>query len=798
MAEPSIGQVQVRIGLLKADHLNENEINYELSIRNAYLNDDQVVQGESRAEILQRWLDRDVRENKAQNDWTVTFTENGMEEDLNLCKASVEEISRLYLSAVVGNESEVLSHLQSRLVHYFWRIRRMKVPDLAEESRQRCETTSETIRQWLILVQRELARLNTADDPATHTTAPRTGGTDNGREDRNGLDDTMNQSIYAAMGTPNRNGQRNGAEVRMKALTDLENRYAPIRDDVRAWTTNGLATIEDMHFTNALLDAVILKWHQLNNRAGDDEANLLGRLTVMMRHIALNRAWLKEEIRRRENSTATMPPGNAGAQSTLYQRSVNSFAAQMGGMSLDDSMASRIVADGVNGITHPTSITFGLPGMNSAQNDQTQQQQHVHSNQAQQQSHIHSQRNNGMNQNRHGHIGSEQLGTETGQCNVSATLNRSRVWPPNESAADRERFVYHPAINSKNVIEFPERPKPEPMQANSTFSTNGLSHHSQMALSKCLSHRKYDGQRGDGHKTMSADEFIGCLRAFQESSGLSETMILNSLATSFSGVAYNWWKTSNQTILTLADLDARLKTRFERRKMDPDSQMVNFVSRKQGRDEYLADYIDEMCSRAFELQPRWEEERIVRVIVDNANRQCKAQLATRSYDSIMMLRHHADFLGSSEIIDEPVNGRKLPSKPLGRYKPTMVHAVEIDGETVEVVVEDEESGESTGLELSEIDIEAIAKSSKTWPNRTIRLIRNGDRKRSEAKSSAQVSTNGIVSDRGSISNRNSTGPNGMPIDIDEIACFGCGTPNVFRRNCPKCKETGSKNAVTAL
>lgn len=141
----------------------------------------------------------------------------------------------------------------------------------------------------------------------------------------------------------------------------------------------------------------------------------------------------------------------------------------------------------------------------------------------------------------------------------------------------------------------------------------------QQQMARYFSNRKYNGKIADGHKTMSADEFMGCLRIIKVSMGISETIILNSLPIFLAEPAYQWCTTSEGTIRTLDELEEQVKVRFERRRMDSWSQRMDFASRKQGSEEYIADYIDEMCRRAYGMRPRLEEDQIMQVIIDSAN-----------------------------------------------------------------------------------------------------------------------------------------------------------------------------------
>lgn len=249
----------------------------------------------------------------------------------------------------------------------------------------------------------------------------------------------------------------------------------------------------------------------------------------------------------------------------------------------------------------------------------------------------------------------------------------------------------------------------------------------------------------------------------------------------------------SEIIHTLAEFENQLYIRFEKRRMDALSQKAEFLNRKQAVDEYISDYVDDMCQRAHGMRPRLEEDEIIQTIVDNSNARCQPLLITQTFQSLETLRHHADFLGT-RVLSVPKIERKPALKPFVRFKPKVMQTFEIDGEVYEVEIDQSNNELATEIEASELDAEAIVRNSRVAENRPIRLTRSGLKPRSEPKISTRVAVEESHPQEEPVSIRPNTGVLGF----DEFLCYGCGTPNVMRRNCVKCRNQPSKNGFTAL
>lgn len=329
--------------------------------------------------------------------------------------------------------------------------------------------------------------------------------------------------------------------------------------------------------------------------------------------------------------------------------------------------------------------------------------------------------------------------------------------------------------------------------------------------------RKYDGKTADGTKTLSTNEFLGRLRSMKDGMNISDKVVLNLLGMFMAGPAWEWWQTMQYSIHTLDEFEEQMWTRFDKQRMDTWSQRLAFASRKQGTDEYISDYIDEMCRRAHNIRPRMEELEIVQIIIDNANLKCQAHLLNKAYASIAALRRHANFLGTRLLNIPKIEQKTVPKRYV--YRPTSVQAIEAENEWIEVEAVEENDSGSESNEI--VNINAVTHGTK--PMRILRTKRDPTRTRVEGKSGVKTPTveqsQGII-DTTNISNQitgelmeircfgcNAPGilkrncqkcNSGVANSGYDFVCFGCGAPNVMRRDCPKCQTTDSKNEVTRL
>lgn len=180
------------------------------------------------------------------------------------------------------------------------------------------------------------------------------------------------------------------------------------------------------------------------------------------------------------------------------------------------------------------------------------------------------------------------------------------------------------------------------------------------------------------------------------------------------------------------------------------------------------------------MQPPLTAPQIISRIVDNANEFYRKTLASQRYTSISELSLFAEYIVRNETVkprapaQNPQNAvKKGWSKPWYKnVNDSEVDAVEPSpSNETEAEVCDEQGGEEQIIALCSIAQE-LAKISTRYMN---------------GKSSAQY----IQANGGQNTYRNDRSqPNGQ-----SDGCWGCGTPGVYRRTCPKCSPMTKNESV---
>lgn len=359
---------------------------------------------------------------------------------------------------------------------------------------------------------------------------------------------------------------------------------------------------------------------------------------------------------------------------------------------------------------------------------------------------------------------------------------------------------YHPA-----TTPFPFRNVTEPAQVNVLTHNSSQNRQpnamnpcqAQQYLGKMLANRKYDGYQSDHKAFVGLEEFMGLIRQYKFSTGYNDTTILSQISTFMTGSAFTWWQTNGKDLVSLDEMEARLRGRFERQATDPTSILIEFAQRKQGREEDLLDYIDEMRQKQLRCGMQMSEFKAIEIIVDNTNETYNRILAARTYSSLNHLNSHAEYL---------VRGRPRKQAPIQRqdrrnvFPRARVAAVEETAEVakseqiLETVSEPEDEPDNS--EMEEIFADALERAKRasfrgqSKPNRWAAVEKKPPTESRIGRTEANV-----VSQRPNFCmNCLKWGHTDSSCDVPrKIRCFGCGKENVYRRNCDVCNPTPSKN-----
>lgn len=356
-------------------------------------------------------------------------------------------------------------------------------------------------------------------------------------------------------------------------------------------------------------------------------------------------------------------------------------------------------------------------------------------------------------------------------------------------------YPYQPARDPLNLDVLPVNgPNAQPMNMNPCQA--------QQFLGRILANRKYEGYQSDQKQFVSLEEFISLVKQYKISTGYADRAVLSQVSTFMTGAAFTWWKANGSHLNTLEEMEERLRTRFERQATDPISIVLEFASRKQGKEEDLLDYIDEMKQRWMRC-PTFPEWQAVEKIVDNTNEVYNRILAARPFSSMDHLSRHAEYLmrGKPRRTTQPVKIEKRPPYPRRIF--AIEQAPETEAEDMHEVAEVEEETDGQCDEVSTLITEFVAalqnKGNRSGPRKS-----NQSQKRSDSRSALTAEAQPRKeSDSDAITRRD--GPvictncctwghtSAMCKQERKIRCFGCGKEGVYKAQCDNCNSQNPKN-----
>lgn len=784
--------MRLTIDLMRAAHLESEELQYEIDRRQSNVATDRPIINETGVEILQRWLDKDVQDGRQPPEWEIEFVGDGAVQDILRCYEQVTELTQLTIAVIRARDYDRASVLQSRLVHYFWRMRRtddMGVPTVVNEKRL---LTKQAIRSALVHTQLLLEQLeNEVGEQIVQIDLP--------TEETNG---PLNSTRH--------NGRENPEVVqRSRQMDVLEARYAPMRAEVGAWMVNGQATEAQLKMASRHVEAVAAEWQSISQRITRSEIDVLERLNALIRVLLPQQRWLGDELERRRAAAAynTGFFPNGTIHTDMNQQSINAYSAAVDAMNLDESVrTTRPAHQTTAGVQFGQVPVYYSPPRQISDVSGENRTQGSHA-----RNHLRNITPLQPNLGNGSAINSVEQVLGSSINSHSAEQNQSRLWPPTESNTSQQSIGYHPSglLPSKNM----ERENASTNGSNNTsMGSYSLPGSIAQQMARQFQNRRYDGQSTDT-KSIGVKEFVGRLRSMKCSLQVSDVVLLNNLDSVVTGLAWEWWDTYRYNVRTLDELEMQLGQRFGRMKMDMWSQRSEFASRKQGSDEYISDFIDEMCKRAHSIRPRLEEREIIQVIINNTNLRCQSQLLNRSFTTLLELRQHADFLGT-RILSVMKTDRRLQPK---RFVPRMAAVQSIENESDWEMAGSEAEVEEMGDD--EMVTTEVGTMSRRVTSPRFRSVKELSRPKAETKKvtivapaqtqEAKRATADLTGTYNEVMELRCFGCNEPGVTLrnctvctqggpPQFVCFGCGAPGVLKRNCERCNKNDSKNVSTHL
>lgn len=311
----------------------------------------------------------------------------------------------------------------------------------------------------------------------------------------------------------------------------------------------------------------------------------------------------------------------------------------------------------------------------------------------------------------------------------------------------------------------------------------------QQALRRWLHNRDFNGETTvDDKSTICADTFLTRLREYHQSQRTKDRVILQNVAQSLTGQASKWWEGNKHFIVTLADFEEQVRLRFAPETRDPRRITAAFYNRKQGPDEFLLNYLDDMFQLYSRIRDRLTEAEAIDIIVEGVNDRYTPTFVERAPTTLLQLRT----LCTNLVAKKPRPTKKQYTAPTADVrKPHFqrkIHELEVVEETV--TDEDTESEEIERLN----EIAAMQKYTELAKRAAARKTAKpaivpsavAEKLPNPIPDNLFKGRNGEKQTR--CWNCFSWGHNhyACPFEM-KLFCYGCGAPDVHIDDCKMCK-----------
>lgn len=337
--------------------------------------------------------------------------------------------------------------------------------------------------------------------------------------------------------------------------------------------------------------------------------------------------------------------------------------------------------------------------------------------------------------------------------------------------------------------------------------------HEQTALRKWCNNKYFDGSTTG----MRVEQFITVLREYQNAQTVSDAVVVRNVASCLMGDAATWWRGRNKYIDTMEEFERQLRGRFAPQTQDTDDIVRAIHNRKQGENEYVQKYLDEILELMNRLPMNFlSEQQQLASVLRGLNAKMYPLFLTRPFHTIKELLDYALQLTRNQDVS------KIPDEPRNqdrerRFRPRVraINAVEMESEVSEVSASEEESFEDA--------LVCLVKAAK----QAVRRPRSSQKPVAAASSATATLTKSIetkspepasAQEKALADKLFNTKIGDLPIRCDNclarghkhyncpfpsrVFCYGCGEPGVTVNQCKPCQNAKaqrlSKNEASCL
>ena len=273
-------------------------------------------------------------------------------------------------------------------------------------------------------------------------------------------------------------------------------------------------------------------------------------------------------------------------------------------------------------------------------------------------------------------------------------------------------------------------------------------------------------------------------------------MILRNVAQSLTGEAAIWWRGHHRFVRSVEALEQSVRARFDPETKDDRAVIRAVQNRRQGKEEFLLAYIDDMLQLMERVHGHWTESEQVELIVDGLNDTFTPYFSIHDFIDIKQMVDYANKITSKTKRKKMITTEK-PTEWRGPRRNTSVHVLE-EAENVDNSTDDEEEELEKMYQFVDavrqnhqkpVVSKKISKPQVDQADSATKQVQYQKERLPNELTRDQI-YNGTVGDRAvRCHNCLMWGHNHLICPYERrIYCYGCGKPGVHLDKCATCQN----------